>query len=472
MQRQLIRWCFFHLMVFAMGLTSGLSRASDNGHIWQLNVGEMRVLQLADVARVAVGDGHVLNAVAAENNEVLVFAKNEGLSSLHVWTTEGQRYAYEVQVQAAARSDSLQELKGILARIPNISYTQVGGKIIVEGEQMSGHHRQQLFELKQQYPQLLDFTYPIEWESMVLLDVQVVEVPKNAFMDLGLRWSDTAQGGMAAGMAWDAGSQKLVDRPGETVVPMPFMPQRAGGYFGVNALMLARLNALAQTGQAVVLARPQLLARSGATAEFLAGGEVPYSALDAQGNPQTQFKPYGVALKITPHIEPDGAVRSFLDIEVSTIDNSVSTPAGPALKSRRASTEFNIHSGQTLVLAGFISRELSEQVDAVPGLSQLPILGALFKSRRFINNETELAFFVTPTLIDAQHPMVAQRWQRAQQITGQAFPASNLLNTEISAMPARPQESESQTQGWNPYAGMGTQWARPGHTAPEVFAVQ
>src|SRR5690625_57148 len=202
-----------------------------------------------------------------------------------------------------AQADAMQELTRILERIPNINFSQVGSKIVVEGEQLTSHQRQQLMELKQQYAQLLDFTYPVVWEYVVLLDVQVVEVPKNALMDLGFRWSETAEGGVAAGVAWDAGSHKLVDRPGETVVPMPFMPQRAGGYFGVNALMRAKLNALTQTGQAIVLARPQLLARSGATAEFLAGGEVPYSALDAQGNPQTQFKPYGVALKITPHIE-------------------------------------------------------------------------------------------------------------------------------------------------------------------------
>jgi len=456
---------------------------------WQLNVGEMRVLQFDEVARVAVGDGHVLNAVAAENHEVLVFAKNEGRSSLHIWTADGQQHAFEVQVETPARTDAMHELKSILARIPNINFSQVGSKIIVEGEQLSSHHRQQLLALKQQYSQLLDFTYPIGWESMVLLDVQVVEVPKNAFLDLGVRWADSAQGGMAAGVAWDAGSHKLVDRPGETVVPMPFMPQRAGGYFGVNALMLARLNALSQTGQAVILAQPQLLARSGATAEFLAGGEVPYSAIDAQGNPQTQFKPYGVSLKITPHIEQDGAVRSFLDIEVSTIDNSVSTPAGPALKSRRASTEFNIQSGQTLVLAGFISREISEQQDAVPGLANLPIIGALFKSRRFINNETELAFFVTPTLIDAEHPMVEQRVARAAQITEQYFPGPNTLN--VNAPPAvlqqrlhTDQQNAQQTGAdttvatlssahqntaqpgtaalssgrWNPYQGSGTQW--------------
>lgn len=424
---------------------------------WHLNVGEMRVLQFDEVARVAVGDGHVLNAVAAENKEVLVFAKNEGHSSLYIWTVEGERYEYEIQVQAPARADAMQELKSILQRISNINFKQVGSKIVVEGEQLTSHQRQQLMELKQQYPQLLDFTYPVGWESMVLLDVQVVEVPKNSFMDLGIRWSETAQGGMSAGVAWDAGSHKLIDRPGETVIPMPFMPQRAAGYFGVNALMKAKLNALTQTGQAVVLARPQLLARSGATAEFLAGGEVPYSALDAQGNPQTQFKPYGVSLKITPHIEEDGAVRSFLDIEVSTIDNSVSTPAGPALKSRRASTEFNIQSGQTLVLAGFISREITTQQDAVPGLSELPIIGALFRSRRFIKNETELAFFVTPILIDADHPVSTHRVARAEQISEQYFPEGERLNVMPPHLPKQEIINRAQ-DSWDPYQGQGSQW--------------
>lgn len=424
---------------------------------WYLNVGELRVLQIDEVARVAVGDGHVLNAMAADNDEVLVFAKNEGQSSLYIWTATGQRFEYEVQVEVPARADAMHELKTILQRIPNISFSQVGRKIIVEGEQLSNHQRQQLLALKQQYPQILDFTYPVGWESMVLLDVQVVEVPKNAFMDLGVRWSDSAQGGLSAGFAWDVGSQKLIDRPGETVVPMPFMPQHAGGYFGVNALMRAKLNALTQTGQAVVLARPQLLARSGATAEFLAGGEVPYSALDAQGNPQTQFKPYGVSLKITPHIEEDGAVRSFLDIEVSTIDNSVSTPAGPALKSRRASTEFNIQSGQTLVLAGFISREISSQQDAVPGLSELPIIGALFKSKRFINSETELAFFVTPILIDAEHPISKYRHARAEQLSEHYFPHQDLLNVTPQPLSARSSDWSHELI-WDPYQGLGSQW--------------
>src|SRR3546814_3399034 len=112
-----------------------------------------------------------------------------------------------------------------------------------------------------------------------------------------------------------------------------------------------------------LLAEPQLLARSGATAEFLAGGEVPYSTVDANGNVSTAFKPYGVSLRITPQIERNGAVRSRIEVEVSSVDNSLSVPNGPSLKTRRAATEFNVQSGQTLVFAGFLSREESRNVE-------------------------------------------------------------------------------------------------------------
>src|SRR3546814_4053230 len=106
-----------------------------------------------------------------------------------------------------------------------------------------------------------------------------------------------------------------------------------------------------------------LLARSGSTAECLAGGEVPYSTVDANGNTNTAFKPYGVSLRITPQIERNGAVRSRIEVEVSSVDNSLSVPNGPSLKTRRAATEFNVQSGQTLVFAGFLSREESRNVE-------------------------------------------------------------------------------------------------------------
>src|SRR3546814_12725263 len=114
---------------------------------------------------------------------------------------------------------------------------------------------------------------------------------------------------------------------------------------------------------------------------------VPYATVDANGNTNTAFKPYGVSLRITPKIERNQAVRSRIEVEVSSVDTSMSVPGGPALKTRRAATEFNVRSGQTLVMAGFLSKEESRNHDHIPGLGSITILGRLFGSGRFRHHE-------------------------------------------------------------------------------------
>lgn len=218
------------------------------------------------------------------------------------------------------------------------------------------------------------------------------------------------------------------------------------------------INAMAQTGTAVVLAQPQLLARSGATAEFLAGGEVPYSTVDANGNTNTAFKPYGVSLRITPQIERNGAVRSHIEVEVSSIDAALSVPNGPSLKTRRASTEFNVRSGQTLVMAGFLSRDESRTVNKLPGIGDVPLLGRLFSSTRFQHSETELAIFVTPIVVSADHPDLQARVQRSREILNDTFRAPEVLNVPVRDIRALPAPLVDEASAWNPYAGPGSQW--------------
>src|SRR5690606_28497263 len=286
--------------------------------------------------------------------------------------------------------------------------------------------------------------------------------PRSQLQELGVRWNTETDGGMFAGLAWDGGTRRWDQRPGSAGEPSPLsIPGVAAplaGYFGVNALLSARINAMAQTGTAVVLAQPQLLARSGATAEFLAGGEVPYSTVDANGNTNTAFKPYGVSLRITPQIERSGAVRSHIEVEVSSIDSALSVPNGPSLKTRRASTEFNVRSGQTLVLAGFLSREESRNVNKVPGLGDVPVLGRLFSSNRFQHNETELAIFVTPVVVSADHPDLQARVERGRQILRSTFRAPEALNVPVRDLKSLPKPIADGSPSWNPYSGPGSQW--------------
>jgi len=273
----------------------------------------------------------------------------------------------------------------------------------------------------------------------------VVEIPRSRLRELGLNWQTRALGGVNAGLAWDGGTRQWVQRPGTPqggVSPMPIVQAVSGvaSYLGINALLSAQIQTLAQHGEAVVLAQPQLVARSGATAEFLAGGEVPYSTTDRQGYVNTEFKPYGVSLRITPTVvrgvqgAGDG-VRSRIEVEVSAIDAAVSTVNGPALRTRRASTEFNAASGQTMVLAGFVSRERSRYTNQVPGLGDIPLLGYFFRSERKQKDDIELAIFVTPVVVSAEHPDLQQRVQRGAQLMQTAFGGETILNVPVRSLP-------------------------------------
>ncbi len=436
----------------ALGLAADLKETKIS-----LQVGEVRVLGIPGVARVAVGDGKVINAVSTDDKEVIIFARKPGFSTLHAWTAAGALIPYTVVVAPEGTKQLQTELRSLLERIPGVRISSLGDKLLIEGDDLSDHDRERLTELGRRYPQLLDFTGTVGWDQMVLLDVQVVELPTSVMRELGIRWDSSSTGGLSLALGADGGSRRFAERPGQTVIPLAFPTAPAAGYYGINALFAAQINLLAKEGKAVVLAQPQLLARSGATAEFLAGGEVPYSTVDGNGNTQTSFKSYGVSLQITPSIERSGAVRSRIEVEVSSIDQALSVPSGPALKTRRTATEFNVRSGQTLILAGFLSREKSRNTDSVPGLGQLPILGNLFKSSKFQNNQTELAILVTPHVVSAEHPDLQIRQQRVAAILGQSFKSAPALINTVGADLRSP--AKGSTQAWNPrQISPGSQW--------------
>jgi pilus assembly protein CpaC len=418
-----------------------------------MQVGETRVLTHSGVSRVAVGNGQVLSAIAAEFGEVIVFAREAGETSLHIWTGK-KRAAYAVRVAPAHSRRVRAEVDALLARIPGARGEAVGEKIVIEGHDLSDADRARIAALAERYPQVLDFTGKVGWDRMVLLDVQVVELPRSRLQELGVRWDTTTQGGVNAGLALDAASSgRLGERPGESPVAASLRAAPAAGYLGLNALLSSRLNLLAQSGEAVVLAQPQLLARSGSTARFLAGGEVPYATVDKNGNASTVFKPYGVSLRITPTIAASGTVRSHIEVEASSVDASVTATGGPALKTRRASTEFNVRSGHTLVIGGFLSRERSSEVSGLPGLSQLPWVGGLFGSRREQIRETELAIFVTPVVVSGDDPAMHQPAEHGRRLLDQAFPdPPRMLSTGAA------NAGNSSAVQWDPYGGSGSQW--------------
>lgn len=403
-----------------------IQKPTDEGQVTEIDmfVGESRVFPAPAVARIAVGNGSILTASALDGKEVILFANGVGTSSLFVWSEDGRYQRIKINISPGDTTKFAREIAAFLTAIPNARTSVIGDKVVVEGDNLSDADLTKIAKLAEKYPQIIDFTNTVGWDQMVLMDVKVVEFPTSVLEELGLKWSST--GGAAVGGIWSpfqrgtpAGPYQLNIPAGTSGAPISgangaetVLPTSLNLIAGINAGLGAQLNLLAQNGKATFLAQPQLSARNGATASFLAGGEIPYAVTTLAG-PTIAFKPYGVKLDIQPRVDRNNIIRAKIDTEVSSIDPSVGGGvSGPGLLSRKTKTEFNLRAGETLVLSGLLQRTQSTDIDKVPFLGDIPILGALFRSKKFQNKETELVVFVTPTIVDARSPGMVERIER------------------------------------------------------------
>jgi pilus assembly protein CpaC len=169
------------------------------------------------------------------------------------------------------------------------------------------------------------------------------------------------------------------------------------------------INALEQKGIARSLAEPNLVALSGDTASFLAGGEYPIPVSGSLGQVTVDYKKYGVGLAFTPTVLSQGLINLKIEPEVSQIDttHTVSVPGGisvPALIVRRASTTVELRDGQSFMIGGLLQTDNKNQIDQLPWIGSVPVLGTLFSSKNYQKNQTDLAIIVTPRLVRPARP--------------------------------------------------------------------
>jgi pilus assembly protein CpaC len=164
------------------------------------------------------------------------------------------------------------------------------------------------------------------------------------------------------------------------------------------------IDALKSEGLVSILAEPSLTAISGESASFLAGGEFPIPISQEEGVTTVEYKEFGVSLVFTPTLIGDGRISLKVAPEVSELDFSNSVEVGgfavPALTVRRASTTVELSSGQSFAIAGLLQNTSSEDIDKLPFLGELPILGALFRSNTFLQGQSELVIIVTPYIVE------------------------------------------------------------------------
>ena len=457
-----------------------IKKPEDGGQIPEIEmfVGESRVFPAPNVGRIAVGNGQIMSAAALDKKEIIVFANGTGTSSLFVWNEDGRYQRIKINIIAGDTSRIAREIAAFLTAIPHAKASIVGDKVIVEGDNLNDADMAKIDQLEKRYPQLVNFTNRVGWEQMVMMDVKVVEFPKSELRDIGLKWGSVGGGTLAS--TWSPirfgnappGVRYNVNIPsGQGGLPITApgisdgvpLPSALNLISGFNLGLSAQLNLLEQEGRASVLAEPQLSARNGAKASFLAGGEFPYSVSNINGV-TIIFKPYGIKLDITPKVDHNGVIRATIQAEVSSIDASISTTGGPALLSRKTDTEFNVKSGETIVLAGLLQRNASTDIDKVPLLGDLPVLGALFRSKRFQNKETELVVFVTPTVVDSQSPGLVDRVKRTGERLEQQMGRQPYLSNPLQPGLPAADSNRSQTPDQAPPAS-------PRPVAPAVGAV-
>ncbi len=266
----------------------------------------------------------------------------------------------------------------------------------------------------------------VESREQVLLKVSVVEMERNIVKQLGIDLNALVNSGNFAFAALSDLPFPLSSQGAGILAPFltnngtafgppvttydPFVNQTAGGgvqWQSSNSRVQSVLRALEQDGLVHTLAEPNLTAISGETANFLAGGEFPVPVPQAVSGTTTtvtiQFKPFGVGLAFTPVVLSEGRISLKVSTEVSELSNQgaviLSGFAIPALKVRRAETTVELPSGGSLAMAGLLSDQSKQALSGYPGLKNLPVLGALFRSRDFQKNETELVVLVTPYVV-------------------------------------------------------------------------
>ena len=356
--------------------------------------GQTRLMNYPGVMRVSIGHPEIANAQATGPDEILLTGLKAGVTDLRVWTDLGKQSRYLLRVVDNSWVQILEIANIVLADVEGVNAREENGIVFIEGRVLREQDlaiiedmRKKLAAETQAGTVVFNIVKPtVSLQAMVMMDVQVVEVRRSDLKDMGVRWNTEDFSG--PGYSLTGAFSNFMDFDKES------------SSFGIASNVTSTIELLQEEGIARVLAQPKLVTRSGSKAEFLAGGEIPIPVRDNDGGLSVTFKQVGVILKMQPITDPDGFIATQIEVEVSAVDPSVQVQDIPGFTTRRTKMEMNVQNGQTMVISGMLQAEDSKALSKVPGLSAIPILGELFKSRNFVERTTELVVFVTPYLVD------------------------------------------------------------------------
>jgi pilus assembly protein CpaC len=380
-----------------------------------LGVGKSVVIDLpGDIRDVLVADPKIANAVVRTSRRAYLIGVAVGQTNVFFFGADGrQLMGFDIAV-----TRDLNGIRGAIKRsLPNadIAVEGLADGIMLSGTAGSSVEAQQAYDLAARLAgdgNKVVNGINVRGRDQVMLKVTVAEVQRDVIKQLGIDLSGSLSTGQNVLTFNNANPFPVV---GRALVDANVV---TGSFRGINL----SLRAMERAGVIRTLAEPNLTAISGESANFLAGGEFPIPAgftcdpTTRNCQTQIQFKKFGVGLNFTPMVMSEGRISLRVLTEVSELsnDNAITllqqtgvgpndnrTVTIPSIKTRRAETTVEIPSGGTLAMAGMIHEQTKQQLNGMPGLMNIPILGTLFKSRDYVNRQSELVVLVTPYVVRA-----------------------------------------------------------------------
>jgi pilus assembly protein CpaC len=396
----------FVILMFAVQV-----RAADLETSVNLTVGKSMVIDTqADVERVAVAAGDVVEAVAVTLREILLNAKSPGETRVVVWQRNGaRRLTYDVTVQpSTARLDALRQR--LRAEVGNqVDVEQDDKSVIVRGTVSTPVAAERALALASSLGRpisLINVATPAA-EPQILLKVRFADVDRTAALQLGANIFSTGAGNTPGSISTQQFSPPSLNQSAQPGTSFNISDALNIFLFRPDLNLGATIQALQSKNLMQILAEPNVLATSGKQASFLAGGEFPYPV--AQGGTggyvtvTILFREFGIRLNFTPTVTPRGTIRLQVEPEVSSLDYANGlTYQGfniPGLDVRRVQTEVELAQGQSFAIAGLLDNRLTDEFSKIPGLGDIPLFGKLFQSRSTSRSKSELLVVVTPELV-------------------------------------------------------------------------
>lgn len=395
-------------------LLAPMGWAAHAGQTVVIEEGSSKFQELNDhVKEIFVADPTIADVQVSGGTGINIIGKTPGTTTVVV-TNNQYKPITKVTVHV---QHNLTELKRTARETfpgEKLHFDSTPGSIIVKGEASSPAVAQQIESIASDYTrkgQNIRNIASVKTPSQVLLKVKVAEVQRSLLNQFDISWSALINNahGLTYGIfnGRDGGfTNNTFNRATATGTTTPGLI--GGNYTNSRGSYTALLDALDSEGLGTVLAEPNLIATSGETASFLVGGEYPYPVPQDQ-NITIEFKKFGISLAFTPTVLASGQIALKVKPEVSQLDYSNalkyqvgnnSTVEIPSIQTRVVETAVELGSGQGLAIAGLLSSTLTNSYSDLPGITSIPIIGALFRSSQFQRNQTELVVIVTPYIVE------------------------------------------------------------------------